>query len=453
MTTHDRADGLSQLTELMDDEQGFSDALSPSPLERSARRARRRRALLITVVVIALLVAAVGGYVGWALTAPVSAPVVLSQTPAVEQPAAVALALPAEGAAAISISGGDEYLGAAASGVWASSGTNEARPIASISKLITALVILEARPLAGADDPGPTITFDEAAHDLYDEYYVQGATIARMPTGSSMSQRDALATMLIPSASNYAEAVSTWVFGSQGAFLDATRRWLATHGLASTTIVEPTGISARNTSTPSDLLTVARLAAADPVIAQIVAMPSLTLPGPGVMSNTNVLLGHGGITGLKTGNLGENSYNLLYTATLDVGTPQPLSVTGLALGGQSRDSVNRGVLTLLDSIRAGFHRVPLATRGQDVGTYTTPWGASARMVVGEGATIFTWSDTPISVAMETTTPTTYVDGEQVGSITWSAGPDSVTAGVEIEGAIEPPTAWWRLTHPTELGGP
>ena len=100
-------------------------------------------------------------------------------------------------------------------------------------------------------DPGPTITFDKADHDLYDKYYVMGATIARMPTGSSMSLRDALATMLIPSASNYAEAVSTWAFGSQGAFLDAARRWLAAHGLTGTTIVEPTGISARNTSTPS----------------------------------------------------------------------------------------------------------------------------------------------------------------------------------------------------------
>ncbi|WP_217993945.1 hypothetical protein, partial [Bacillus sp. AFS001701] len=76
----------------------------------------------------------------------------------------------------------------------------------------------------------------EADHDLYDRYYVQGATIAPMPTGTSMSLHDALAAMLIPSASNYAEALSSRIFGSQDAFLGATRTWLSGHGLTGTTI-------------------------------------------------------------------------------------------------------------------------------------------------------------------------------------------------------------------------
>ena len=100
------------------------------------------------------------------------------------------------------------------------------------------------------------------------------ATIAAMPTGSAMSEHDALETMLVASACNYAEAVSTWAFGSQGAFLSATKQWLAANGLTGTTIVEPTGISPRNTSTPSDLIAIGKLAAANPVIAQIVARRS-----------------------------------------------------------------------------------------------------------------------------------------------------------------------------------
>ncbi|HWI31235.1 MAG TPA: D-alanyl-D-alanine carboxypeptidase [Microbacterium sp.] len=422
-------------------------------IDPRVRRARRRRVLLVVAIVIAVVLAAVGGYVGWALNAPLSAPVVTWQAPEVSAPAAAPIALPTEGASAISISGADGYLGAEASGIWATSGTDEPRPIASITKLITALVILDAKPLASADDPGPTITFDKADHDLYDKYYVLGATIAAMPTGSTMSQRDALATVLIPSASNYAEAVSTWAFGSQGAFLSATRRWLAAHGLTGTTIVEPTGISPRNTSTPSDLVAVGKLAAAHPAIAQIVATPSLSLPGPGAMFNTNGLLGTGGITGLKTGNLGEGSFSMLYTASVDVGAAEPLSVVGVVLGGYSRQSVDSAVLTLLDSIRNGFHEVALATRGEEVGSYSTPWGSTAQMIVGESASIFTWSDTPVAVTMETTAPKTYEDGEVAGSITWSAGPNTATVDVEVEGSIRPPTAWWRLTHPSELGVP
>lgn len=421
-------------------------------VEVARRRRRRRIALVVTATIIVVVLATVGGYTGWTLTAPLPAPNVTSQEPAVPVGEAAVVALPTEGASALTISGGDEYLGAGASGIWAASGTDEPRSIASITKLVTALVILDAYPLASATDPGPTLTFDKADHDLYDKYYVMGATIADMPIGSSMSLHDALATMLIPSASNYAEAVSTWAFGSQRGFLNATRRWLDANDLGGTTIVEPTGISARNTSTPTDLITLARLATAHPVIASISATRALQLPGPGPIVNTNDLLGTSGITGLKTGNLGPGTYNLLYTASVDVGAAQPLSVTGVVLGGASRQSVNADVISALDGIRAGFHDVQLAASGQKVGSFSTAWGDSARMIVSKDASIFTWSDTPITVEMTTTTPKTYKDGEVVGSITWTAGPKTVTVPVEIEGSIHPPTEWWRLTNPGELVG-
>ena len=70
------------------------------------------------------------------------------------------------------------------------------------------------------------------------------AAVAEMPTGSSMSLHDALATMLIPSASNYADAVSTWAFGSRSAFLSATDDYLAREGLTGTTIVVDGGLTA-----------------------------------------------------------------------------------------------------------------------------------------------------------------------------------------------------------------
>jgi D-alanyl-D-alanine carboxypeptidase (penicillin-binding protein 5/6) len=72
------------------------------------------------------------------------------------------------------------------------------------------------------------------------------------------------------------------------------------------------------------------------------------------------------------------------------------------------------------------------------------------MVLSEDASLFTWSDTPITATTETRTPASYDDGEEAGSITWTTGPNSVTAGVEVEGSITPPDGWWRLTHPAEL---
>ncbi|MCC4909074.1 D-alanyl-D-alanine carboxypeptidase family protein [Microbacterium sp. cx-59] len=459
MTTQDRtSDGFSDLAQWMDAE---ADPAAESPEDARRRRRRRRTVWIVALVLVAIVVGVPGGYVAWALNAPLPPPTGSAQAPALPVGTAVTLALPSDGASAISVSGAEAYLGPDASGIWAASGTDEARPIGSISKLITALVVLNAKPLASAEDPGPTLTFDEADNDLYDKYYVMGATIAAMPTGSAMSQHDALATMLLPSASNYAEAVSTWAFGSQSAFVSATRRWLAENGMTGTTIVEPTGINPRNTSTKTDLLTLGRLAAAQPVIAQLAATNSLTVPGAGVLHNTNDLLGESGITGLKTGNLGENSYNLLYTATLDAGPAGPLSVTGVSLGGFSHDSVNAGVLALLASIRGGFHDVAVATAGQRIGTVRTEWGATAAIVIDEDRSLYTWSDTPITVSLRIPAldapgaagPVLIApeDGAVIGTITWTAGPNTVESDVRIEGTIEQPSEWWRLTHPGQLG--
>jgi D-alanyl-D-alanine carboxypeptidase (penicillin-binding protein 5/6) len=449
MTAPDHpVDALSDFADLMTHEREFTDG----QIDPGARRKRRRRGLVITAVCLALMLAVTGGYIGWALTAPTNPPTVTNRTPQVPVGAAATIATPIATASAISIAGADAYLGEGASGIWSATGTGEPLPIASITKLITALVILDASPLASADDPGPTITFGKADHDLYDAYYVLDATIAPMPTGTAMSLHDALAVMLIPSASNYAEALSSKIFGSQNAFLGATRDWLAAHGLTGTTVTEPTGISPRNTSTLTDLLSIAKLAAANPAIARIVATPSISVPGAGAVYNTNGLLGTVGITGLKTGNLGMGTHNLLYTATLDVGAAAPLAVTGVVLGAPTRDSVNASVIAALESIRSGFHAVPVVTAGQEIGSISTPWGSSATLVIDEDASIFTWSDTPIEVTVDIDTPLTYRDGTVVGSVTWTAGPNTVTAPVTIAGSIDPPTEWWRLTHPSELGG-
>jgi serine-type D-Ala-D-Ala carboxypeptidase (penicillin-binding protein 5/6) len=47
-----------------------------------------------------------------------------------------------------------------------------------------------------------------------------------MPAGSSMTEHDAIETMLVVSACNYAEALAGWAFGSNTAFLRAAKTWI-----------------------------------------------------------------------------------------------------------------------------------------------------------------------------------------------------------------------------------
>jgi serine-type D-Ala-D-Ala carboxypeptidase (penicillin-binding protein 5/6) len=445
-----RADGISRLTELMRYD-AATDVAAPPALDPSVRRKRRRRRGIVGGIVFLVISGLIGTYVGLTLSAPLGPATLEAAAPSITVPAAAELALSPDAATAISVTGAEDYLGPAASGIWAAGGGDDARPLASISKLITALVVLEAKPLA-AGEAGPTITFDRDDHALYDKYYVLNATIAAMPTGSSMSEHDALEAMLVISASNYADAVSSWAYGSRSAFLNATREWLAANGLAHTTMVEPTGIDARNTSTPSDLIALGRIAMANPVIAEIVAMETLNVPNIPAARNTNDLLGVDGITGIKTGTLDPTGSNLLFSATLDVGVEQPLSVIAVLMGGYTHESVALDARALLASIRAGFHEVPVGERGQAIGSYSTAWGESAEIELAESASVLTWSDTAITATFNAGDLATGTEGDEVGEVTWVAGPRTVTVPLVLAGDIDPPTAWWRLTHPFEVLG-
>jgi D-alanyl-D-alanine carboxypeptidase (penicillin-binding protein 5/6) len=68
------------------------------------------------------------------------------------------------------------------------------------------------------------------------------------------------------------------------------------------------------------------------------------------------------------------------------------------------------------------------------------------------ASLRIWSDTAIEVAMTPPTVTSAVEGEQVASVTWTAGPNSASVPVVLDATIEEPDAWWRITHPAELLG-
>jgi D-alanyl-D-alanine carboxypeptidase (penicillin-binding protein 5/6) len=449
---YEQHDGLAELWSMIPqtDEPTRATAVIPSA-DATPPKQRRLRGRLIAIISAVLVLAVIGTYVSLTLTAPVGAAAAAFHSPAVSKPAAAVIALPTYGESALSISGADNYLGPTADGVFASSGGNGALPMASISKLITAMVVLSARPL-GTSGTGRTITWGKADAALYDKYFVLNATIAAMKNGSSMSEHDALETMLVVSACNYAEAMADWAFGSNAGFVGATRKWLKAHGLTGTTMVEPTGLDDRNSSTPSDLIALGKLAMADPAVAAMVGKTSLDVPALAGLPSTNDLLGTDGVNGIKTGTLDSNGSDLLFSAIVPIHTGLNLTVIGVVLGGPTRAGVDYDVKKTIASIQDGFHDVQLGSQGQVVGSYSTPWGAKASMVLAKDANAFTWSDTPIRSTMKTTTLKTGKSGEAVGSVTWVAGKITETVPVILKGTIRGPSAWWRLTHPNELLG-
>lgn len=269
---------------------------------------RRRLANLAAFLVLAVVLGAgIGTVANLALGSGEDVPAAVAEEntagPATSAPAAGGapgidgdgIAWPAHGAAAVAIGDGEVIAH-----------SDEAMPMASITKLLTALMVLEDRGLQ-VGDSGVEYHFVERWNDSYDEYLARGESALKVPVGGVLTEYQLLQGMLIGSACNYADILVSEMWGGDDAFAAAAAAFLERHGIEGITIVEPTGIDPRNTATAAALIELGRVAMANPVIAEIVATRTVDLPGAGRVENTNDLLGDEGVVGIKTGTLDGSS--------------------------------------------------------------------------------------------------------------------------------------------------
>lgn len=173
-------------------------------------------------------------------------------------------------------------------------------PIASLAKVMTALVVMHHLPLGDLGD-GPTIVVraadvaDTARRRSRDE------SVVSVRAGERLTERQALVALLVPSANNIAVLLARKVSGSVAAFvkeMNATARGL---GMSRTTYTDPSGYDPSTVSTAIDQLTLAEQVAQDPTLTTIMATRSYRLPVAGTIHNTDSLLGGDGFLGMKTG--------------------------------------------------------------------------------------------------------------------------------------------------------
>ncbi|MCU1437054.1 MAG: D-alanyl-D-alanine endopeptidase [Naasia sp.] len=410
--------------------------MSSASLTRAQVYRRRRIAASSGLLLAAGLVAG-GVYVPSAALAelPDAAPVLIAAP--VAAPPAAAPAFPGFGSGAVGAVGFD--------GVLASSGEQGPMPMASITKVITALVVLDAEPL-GAGEPGPDIRFTQADVDLYHDVLAHNGSVQPVSAGLVLTERQALEAVLVPSAGNYAESLARWAYGTEAAFLAAARTWLDARGLTETVVVEPTGISPDNRSTPANLVELGKLALAQPAVAEIVARPTATADGIGVMANTNKLLGILGVDGIKTGTTDEAGACLLFATDFTVGS-RTVTLIGVVLGGPTHPTLNAGIAALIESVIPGFTEVTLTTSGRAYATYETAWGETATAVAMATETALVWSDAPVTAAVDVQPVEEAPAGAEVGAVTATAGATTVVVPLQLDREIDAPDFWWRVTNP------
>ncbi|MEV7010386.1 hypothetical protein [Streptosporangium sp. NPDC051022] len=214
----------------------------------------------------------------------------------------VSLPWPAEGQAAV------EVAGVGSLGV---SGEPAPVPIASVTKVMTAYVILRRHPLRPGDD-GPLISVDREAAD---ESYMPRESTVPVREGVRVRLRRMLELMLVPSGNNVARLLARWDAGSQERFVGRMNAAARRLGMADTRYTGASGNEDSTVSTAADQLKLAGEAMRDPVFREVVARADTAVPGDARrLSNTNTLLNRHGVIGIKTGSGTAAGGNLMWAS-------------------------------------------------------------------------------------------------------------------------------------------
>lgn len=156
-------------------------------------------------------------------------------------------------------------------------------PIASITKLMTAMVVLDA-----GLDPDEQLRIVRADGD---------ASLQRrslLADGVAVSRGALLQLALLPSENRAAAALARTYPGGNAAFHQALQAKIRSLGLTRTTLTDPVGSSPANTSTASEVAKIVAAAARYPDIARITSHPQASVAVNGkarTLHNTNPLVG------------------------------------------------------------------------------------------------------------------------------------------------------------------
>jgi D-alanyl-D-alanine carboxypeptidase (penicillin-binding protein 5/6) len=349
----------------------------------------------------------------------------------------VALPWPSTGQAAVSIP---------SLGVTEASGLEAPVSVASLTKLMTAYVVLRDHPLVPGQ-AGPTIDVgtDDAVDALLDGQ--QGNTNVAVAIGETLTESQVLGGMLVHSADNFADMLAVWDAGSVPAFVTKMNAAAAALGMTQSHFADASGVDGNSRSTAADLLKVAALDMDDPVAAGFVAMPSITLPVAGTVKSYTPLVGTNGVVGVKSGYSSSAAGCDLMAIERTIGGHQVLLLA--AVTGQTGANVllHAGLhsLALLDTVAAHIRSV-VVTRARQVEAHVHEASSSVNAVASSSTTFLSWPTLAEKVSF---VPSGTLDqgtarGTLVGIVVASLGPQRATVPVRLDADVPHETVLQRL---------
>lgn len=135
-------------------------------------------------------------------------------------------------------------------------------PIASLTKLMTALVMVEAH-----------LPYDEAVTITHDDVDTEKNSSSRLAVGTTLTRGELLHLALMSSENRAAHALGRTYPGGLGAFVRVMNAKARSLGMIDTRYVDPTGLNSGNQSSAKDLASLVKAAYQHPLIRDLSVSP------------------------------------------------------------------------------------------------------------------------------------------------------------------------------------
>jgi D-alanyl-D-alanine carboxypeptidase (penicillin-binding protein 5/6) len=315
---------------------------------------------------------------------------------------------------------------------------HDPRAMASTTKMMTAVVVLERAKLSDE------VTVSKAAAAV-------GESGVNLVQGERLTVRQLLEAMLVTSSNEAAIALAEHVATSTAAFAGLMNGKAAELGLVDTHFTNPHGLDAPGHHTSAaDLAMLARYAMGNREFARIVALRRATIPGPKgatrVLENSNLLLGrYRGADGVKTGWTDEAGYCLVAGAKRG-----DVRLYAVVLGAASEQARFTQASRLLDWGFAHYRPVRVTSAEQTVGSVPVSDYLETAIVAVAGETTSVLVFDPdgaltrrVKLAASVAAPVRR--GDRVGTLEVLQGSRTLaTVPVVSAGSVDAPGFWERL---------
>ncbi|MFE1450148.1 D-alanyl-D-alanine carboxypeptidase [Streptomyces olivaceoviridis] len=321
--------------------------------------------------------------------------------------------------------------------------------IGSVAKTMTAYIILRDHPLKAGEE-GPKIKVDATAEKEGGYNKAGESTLDTVKAGETLTEKQALSAVLIPSANNIARLLARWDAGSEAAFvkkMNATAREL---GMSDTTYTDPSGLKETTVSTAEDQVKLGRAFVKVPALVAISSAASWTDPSGKFWPNYNELPYRIGAIGIKTGSTTAAGGNLLFASRKQVGG-QTVTIVGAILGQHKREilqTVNAVSKTALLAAQSALTSAKIVKKGDVVGYVDDRLGGRTPVVVTKDVTAAGWAGMKVKLSFASgTVPHSAKAGTRVGTLTVGDGSaGAVKVPVALQKDLAEPGIGAKLTR-------